>query len=237
MRLVSHSRCQRLPQPTLCGWGRPAKQQDFHASPTADGYSVTDERVFLDVAVDYRRALPRVRKDSCRTGFGTRRRVFLWSIKDGLSPQWISDVGKKLKKTKKFDQAGVVPFRFRDGDIEFCLITSRNSGRWCFPKGIIDLGETSIETALKEAEEEAGLSGEICGKPLGSYEYSKWGRTLSVVVMLMKVRKAADQWEESQVRERRWVTLAKATELLDRQRLLDLVERAAERLEIAVGKS
>ncbi len=153
------------------------------------------------------------------------------------SPQWISDVGKKRKDDNNFDQAGVVPYRFRDGDIEFCLITSSNRRRWCFPKGIIDPGETPIETALKEAEEEAGLLGEICGKPIGSYQYSKWGRTLSVVVMLMKVRKATDKWEESHLRKRRWVRFEEASELLDRQRLLDLLHQAAERLELAASKS
>ena len=146
-------------------------------------------------------------------------------VKDGRAsvPQWISDMGKKQKNGKTFDQASAVPYRFRGGEIEFCLITSSSKRRWCFPKGIIDPGETPAETALKEAEEEAGLHGEICGQPLGDYEYNKWGRSLSVVVMLMKVHEAADEWEESRLRDRRWVGLEEATQLLGRRRLQDFV--------------
>ena len=160
-------------------------------------------------------------------------------VKDGRTsvPQWISDMGKKRKNGAEFDQASAVPYRFRNGEIEFCLITSSSSRRWCFPKGIIDPGETSEEAALKEAEEEAGLSGEICGPPLGDYEYSKWDRSLSVVVMLMKVHEAADEWEESHLRDRRWAGLDEAEQLLGRRRLQQFLLQAAERLEVGVAKN
>ena len=55
----------------------------------------------------------------------------------------------------------------REGRLEFCLITSTGKRRWSFPKGVIDPGETPPRTALKEAAEEAGLRGEICGKAAG----------------------------------------------------------------------
>ena len=52
-------------------------------------------------------------------------------------------------------QASVIPFQRRNGQIEFCLITTRKRN-WIFPKGIIDPGETMEQTAAKEALEEAG---------------------------------------------------------------------------------
>ena len=146
-------------------------------------------------------------------------------------------MGKKRQNGDKFKQASAVPYRCRGGEIEFCLITSRSKRRWCFPKGIIDPGETPLEAALKEAEEEAGLVGEICGPPLGNYEYSKWDRSLSVVVMLMKVHAAADEWEESQLRDRRWAGLEDAMNLLGRRRLQEFLLQAAERLEVGVSKT
>ena len=39
-------------------------------------------------------------------------------------------------------QAAALPFRFRNGQLELCLITSISKGRWGIPKGIIDPGET-----------------------------------------------------------------------------------------------
>lgn len=140
-------------------------------------------------------------------------------------------MGKKQVKGRAFDQASVLPFRYRQGQLEFCLITSTGKRRWSFPKGVIDPGETPPQTALKEAAEEAGLRGEICGKPLGTYHYSKMGRSLKVVVMLMKVRKVASKWDESDQRERQWVTCRKATRLVSRTQLRKLVREAIKRLD------
>ena len=119
------------------------------------------------------------------------------------SQRRIDDVGKRQKKGRVYDQASAIPFRRRDGDLEFCLITSMSKRQWCFPKGIIDPGETPAETALKEAAEEAGLRGCIVGDALGEYEYGKWGRVLRVVVLLMEVHHADDDWPEAEHRQRR----------------------------------
>jgi 8-oxo-dGTP pyrophosphatase MutT (NUDIX family) len=139
-------------------------------------------------------------------------------------------VGKKRANGQAFDQAGVLPFRYRRGRLEFCLITSTSRGRWLFPKGEIDKGETPAQTALKEAAEEAGLRGEICGKPLGIYRCTKLGRSRKVVVLLMKVRKAAPQWDEAEQRERQWVASRKAMQLVSRPRLQRLMREAIKRL-------
>jgi 8-oxo-dGTP pyrophosphatase MutT (NUDIX family) len=141
-------------------------------------------------------------------------------------------VGKKPQKTgRAFDQASALPYRIRQGQLEFCLITSTGRRRWSFPKGVIDPGETPAETALKEAAEEAGLQGEICGKPLGKYQYAKWGRSLTVVVMLMKVRRAASRWDEADQRKRQWVASREAVEIVDRPRLRRFVRAAIKRLD------
>jgi 8-oxo-dGTP pyrophosphatase MutT (NUDIX family) len=145
----------------------------------------------------------------------------------------MSNVGKKQqhKNGRSVDQASALPYRIRGGQLEFCLITSNGRRRWSFPKGIIDSGETPAETALKEAAEEAGLRGEICGKPLGKYQYSKWGRSLTVVVLLMKVRRASSQWDEADQRQRQWVPPREAVEIVDRPRLRRFVREAIKRLD------
>ena len=101
-------------------------------------------------------------------------------------------------------QACAVPYRTRARSLEFCLITSINKGRWGFPKGTVDPGETFLETALKEAYEEAGLRGEIAGAPLGQYEYAKWGAELRVTVVTMRVTEVLEEWLESGLRKRDW---------------------------------
>jgi len=102
--------------------------------------------------------------------------------------------------------------------------------RWAFPKGIIDPGDTYLETALKEADEEAGLHGKILGDPIGEYEYEKWNSQLVVTVVIMEVTHSADTWEEASLRERRWVSYEQALELLSQQPLINLLNRAREEI-------
>jgi 8-oxo-dGTP pyrophosphatase MutT (NUDIX family) len=126
-------------------------------------------------------------------------------------------------------QASVIPFRFHDGQLEFCLITSIRARKWGFPKGLIDPGETAIEAGLKEAWEEAGLTGKVVGEPLGRYQYEKWGETLEVEVFLMQVDSAADTWLEAEQRDRRWATGQETLELIAGDKRAKFFEEAWKR--------
>ena len=127
-------------------------------------------------------------------------------------------------------QAAAIPYRMKKGTPEFCLITSLGKGNWGFPKGLIDPGETPVEAALKESDEEAGLAGEIKGKPLGRFVYEKWGTSLEVTVYLMEVSSAADDWYEMKLRKRAWCNEAKARERLHRQEYQELLGTAVKRI-------
>ncbi len=111
-------------------------------------------------------------------------------------------------------QSSVIPFRVRGGTLEFCLITSIRARRWGFPKGLIDPGESPIESALKEAWEEAGLRGRVIGESLGAYRYEKWGEILDVEVYVMHVESAAESWLEASVRDRRWAAAEETQSLI-----------------------
>ncbi len=127
-------------------------------------------------------------------------------------------------------QASAVPFRQIGSKTEFCLITSRNTGEWSFPKGSLDGGESFAQAALRESEEEAGLRGQIIDPPLGDYLYSKAGETLKVVVLLMRVTLIHDRWHESQARRRIWAPEAEALRLLQHPGLKSLLIQAADRI-------
>jgi 8-oxo-dGTP pyrophosphatase MutT (NUDIX family) len=126
-------------------------------------------------------------------------------------------------------QASVVPFRWRDGQLELCLITSRRTGKWGFPKGTIEHGETLESAALKEAREEAGLEGETVDS-LGRYVYCKNGRSLTVGVLLMEVTVEHSDWKESRQRRRYWVAADEAQEFLCRPHLRQFASAAVNRL-------
>jgi len=134
-------------------------------------------------------------------------------------------------------QAGAIPIRERSGRIEVCLITSIRKGNWCFPKGIIEPGDSSETTALREAAEEAGVDGEIIGNALGEYVYEKWGRTLVVTYYLMRVNHSAASWDEVELRERAWVSPIDAHARLRKPEWIELLRIAIEQWRSADDES
>lgn len=52
---------------------------------------------------------------------------------------------------------GAIVFRKFHGNTELLLIKHVNGGHWSFPKGHVEKGETEVETAIREIEEETGL--------------------------------------------------------------------------------
>jgi 8-oxo-dGTP pyrophosphatase MutT (NUDIX family) len=70
------------------------------------------------------------------------------------------------------EQAGSIVVSTRGGAASILLITAkRNRNHWVFPKGHVDPGETFEQTALREAEEEAGIAGRIVC-PAGTVEFA-----------------------------------------------------------------
>ena len=57
-----------------------------------------------------------------------------------------------------YQQAAVIPYRIRKERVEVALVTSSRGKRWILPKGWVDDGERPRDAAIREAEEEAGLS-------------------------------------------------------------------------------
>ncbi len=116
----------------------------------------------------------------------------------------------KAKPDHWYRQSAAAPVRIVDGRIEVLLVTSLRSGRWILPKGIVERDMTPAQSAAKEAWEEAGVQGKMDVRNLGKFETSKWDGVCSVEVFRMDVTKIADQWPESDKRERKWFALADA---------------------------
>lgn len=118
--------------------------------------------------------------------------------------------------------AGCLVYR-RGPDGPEVLVTHRpRYDDWSLPKGKRDPGETDIECALREVEEETGFRGEI-GRELPAATYEVGGRPKIVRYWLLLATEGEFSPNE-EVDRIRWVTAAEAADLLayehDR-RLLD----------------
>lgn len=122
-------------------------------------------------------------------------------------------------------QSSALPFRFSDDKIQILLITSVKGNKWIFPKGLIDYNLSAQQSALKEAFEEAGIAGEMLDVLLGEYIYHKWGGICNVKVFPLHVKRVFKDWPESSQRQREWVPIDKAIDLIERNELKDILER------------
>lgn len=132
--------------------------------------------------------------------------------------------------TTPIEQACAVPLRAHGDLIEVCLITSMGRGRWIFPKGMVDAGETHLVTAQKEAREEAGVEGTILGDSLGQYRDSKWNAPLLITVFAMSVEMVHETWPEEGLRRRHWAPLDEARELVTDPTLRQMLDLAVRRM-------
>jgi 8-oxo-dGTP pyrophosphatase MutT (NUDIX family) len=134
-------------------------------------------------------------------------------------------------RVSPIQQACAVPLRATDQGLEVCLITSMGRGRWIFPKGVVDPGETHAITALKEAREEAGIEGRLLEPAIGEYSDFKWSARLAVTVFAMSVERVHDTWLEAGLRRRRWALLDEAQSLLSDPALREMLVLATKRFD------
>jgi 8-oxo-dGTP pyrophosphatase MutT (NUDIX family) len=105
------------------------------------------------------------------------------------------------------------------------LVTSRHSKSWSLAKGRIDASLGAIESARREAFEEAGILGRLTTTSIGSYTHRKSsGGTFRVRVFKMHVQKQLSDWPEKNMRRRRWVSTETALKLVSNPSLYRLIK-------------
>ena len=125
----------------------------------------------------------------------------------------------------RYPQSAVIPFQVKNNRIKILLITSLKTKQWIFPKGIIEKHLTPQESALHEAAEEAGVEGEVLNINLGEYSYLKWGGICEVEVYPLHVTRILKDWPEADMRRRKWVSIDKATNLIKKKEILNLLKK------------
>lgn len=129
---------------------------------------------------------------------------------------------------KIYKQIATLPYRVQT-ELEICLVTSRETGRWVLPKGWAKPGISDPDMALIEAQEEAGLEGQLYEPAIGAYKYTKKLHTFALVtcevsVYALHVQEEQSSWPEKLERRRHWFTKHQASQAIEEQALRQLIE-------------
>lgn len=118
---------------------------------------------------------------------------------------------------------GAIVYTEIDQDRLYLLIRHMNGGHWAFAKGHVEEGETEIETALREIDEETGLKVSLDSQFRESNSYQpKEGVTKEVIYFVAKADSQEVKRQEIEVLEAQWLPYDQAQELLtyDNDKLL-----------------
>src|SRR5215471_15540404 len=116
-----------------------------------------------------------------------------------------------VTRSRIIEQAGAIVVRRRKGDARVLLITSkRDAAHWLFPKGHVEDGETLEETALREAQEEAGVRATIVG-PAGVMRFEYAGEWIRVHYFLAETD---DKGKPEKRRQLAWCSFEEAMQQL-----------------------
>ncbi|HEX7240155.1 MAG TPA: NUDIX hydrolase [Longimicrobiaceae bacterium] len=131
-------------------------------------------------------------------------------------------------------QVGALVWR-RGETLEVLLVTSRESHRWIIPKGWPMRGRAPHEAAAQEALEEAGVTGRIEPRALGTYEYRKRLKDGSirrcvVTVYPLEAQEERSRWRERGQRKRRWFPAEEAASRVREPEMAAIIRDFAARL-------
>jgi 8-oxo-dGTP pyrophosphatase MutT (NUDIX family) len=127
-------------------------------------------------------------------------------------------------------QYAALPYRLVGRRVEVLLITSRETRRWVIPKGWPMDGKAPCEAAAAEAQEEAGLIGQVEPRPVGSYQYQKAIKddrriAVQVIVFPFQATGQLEAWKEKDQREFAWFSYRRAAVLVAEPSLRGLIRR------------
>ena len=122
-----------------------------------------------------------------------------------------------------FNQSGVIPYRYKNNELQILIITTRKGKHWTIPKGNIERNLTPAQSAEKEAFEEAGITGNLDPIPVGIYTYQKSGKLYHVQVFLLEVKQESTDWPECGFRNRQWLNMKEVLNYINNEQLNHLL--------------
>lgn len=119
------------------------------------------------------------------------------------------------QKERDAQIVAAVPWRPGSGEAEFLIVRARGCERWTLPKGHVKKSDASPEAAaLRETEEEAGVTGTVAATPLGTYKYGRPGKEKDVTAFPLEVTGKVKVRKKERWRTPRWSSFDEAVRLL-----------------------
>lgn len=122
---------------------------------------------------------------------------------------------------------GALVYRKHHGNIELLLIRNVNGGRWSFPKGHVESGETEQQTAMREILEETGIQAVLEGDFRQVITYApKKNITKDVVYFLARATTFDYTPQKNEVSKIKWVEINNTNTMLSYENDRQLVNKA-----------
>ncbi len=136
-----------------------------------------------------------------------------YQIEDALA---FAEKGRDYKLECLYERScGAVVYRIINSELRFLLIKNRRSAHWGFPKGHVEKGETSEETAKREVLEETGIHIQIIPQFASKSEYTIQGKVeKSVIIYLAKTRDTQTIIQREEIEDYIWLNYDRAMEML-----------------------
>lgn len=113
---------------------------------------------------------------------------------------------------------GVIPVRRQNGEYQYLLV-QHHAGHWAFPKGHAENGETDLQAARRELQEETGISKVILLEDVSlaeTYYFRRGDQTVSKKVRYFPgvVKDCAVHIQAAEIKAYRWVNAEGAFNLI-----------------------
>lgn len=159
---------------------------------------------------------------------------FTW----GSNATWLNSLAGLFRRPARL-QIAALCYRTTGTEPEILLVTSRGQGRWILPKGWPEPNKAAFETAVIEAYEEAGISGEVDRKPYASFASKKGlenGLSIRTKVLVFRIcfKSQFDDFPEKGQRKVAWMPVSEAIEHADEAGLRKVLRRF--KAEVARGR-
>jgi bis(5'-nucleosidyl)-tetraphosphatase len=131
---------------------------------------------------------------------------------------------------------GIVPFLNENGTWKVLVILHREGNHWGFPKGKADPGETALQAAVRELQEETGLTVTQILRELPLTEKYQFRHRKGIVVKIVQYFPAIVSGDlriqQEEIREAKWLTISEAMQQLTFKEARNILQEFIKHLNI-----